>query len=148
MCLGAPRRLFTSHQGVTGMGVGAFRVGSAVCWRQRGQSSGLRGLSSRWAVAAARVVRFWGCWERRQTQANQTSPTASRSTSQYHVIGIGSLILWVANEQDFRKGSEDAGGCQAVNAHGTELSTLKRGSTRVKHIGRKLSDTGLILHGN
>ncbi len=46
------------------------------------------------------------------------------------MIGIGSLILWVANERGLRKGSEDAGGCQAVNAHSTELSTLKRGSTR------------------
>src|SRR5712692_515407 len=48
--LGAPRRLFTSHQGRTGTGTGSPADEAGEASRQAGQSSGVRGLRSRWTV--------------------------------------------------------------------------------------------------
>jgi len=47
---GAPRQLFTSHQGRTGAGTGPAPNQPVEACRQTGQSSGERGLSRRWSV--------------------------------------------------------------------------------------------------
>ena len=48
--LGAPRRLFTSHQGRTGADAGPPPNERVEARRQAGQSSGLRGLPRRWSL--------------------------------------------------------------------------------------------------
>jgi hypothetical protein len=57
----APRRLFSLHQGVKGASVGAFPAAAAMRRRQAGHSEGVRGFSSRWAVAVIAVVWDRGC---------------------------------------------------------------------------------------
>jgi len=55
--LGAPRRLFSSRQGVTGGCSGVVGVEVATNWRQARQASGVRGFSSRWTVVVTAAVR-------------------------------------------------------------------------------------------
>ncbi len=50
MRLGAPRRLFTSLQGRTGVGAGSTTDEAVEARRQAGQSSGVRGFRRRWSV--------------------------------------------------------------------------------------------------
>src|SRR5262245_30300290 len=87
MRLGAPRRLLTADQGVTGELEGMFPTGAAVCWRQAGQSAGVRGLSSRWTLAVLVAVRHWGC-RYRQIPASPASSTQSPSQCQYESASI------------------------------------------------------------
>jgi hypothetical protein len=51
----APRRLLRADQGVSGELEGMFPTGAAVCWRQAGQSAGVRSRvpsgRSRWTLA-------------------------------------------------------------------------------------------------
>ena len=55
--LGAPRRLFTSHQGRTGAGAGLTPEQER---RQMGQSSGVRGMRRRWTAVCNATAFEWG----------------------------------------------------------------------------------------
>jgi hypothetical protein len=57
--LGAPRRLFTSHQGRTGRGDGPPPDEGTQERRQAGQSSGVRGLRRRWSEVRLAAVLDW-----------------------------------------------------------------------------------------
>ncbi len=103
MRLGAPRRLFISRHGVT-VGCSGARLGAtAACWRQIGQLSGVRGLSSRWTAAVTAAVCDGGCWRHHQVQASQSRTTTNSSPTAHQSGVIGDLTTWFQGKQDFRQ---------------------------------------------
>jgi hypothetical protein len=58
-CLGAPRRLFTSHQRRTGAGANPLLDEGVEARQQEGQSSGERGLSRRWTGLRLYATAEW-----------------------------------------------------------------------------------------
>ncbi|HET9221892.1 MAG TPA: hypothetical protein VFO07_05275, partial [Roseiflexaceae bacterium] len=78
----------TADQGVTGMYDGIETVGDA-WWRQFGQSSGLRGMRSRWT----RAVAHWAGEDEPcdHVQASHSRQSSSRSISQHQSGSISDL---------------------------------------------------------
>ena len=93
--LGAPRRLFTSHQGRTGADAGPLPDEGAEARRQVGQSCGERGLSRRGSAVrtlAALDLRGpgWGQHRAQSSASKKMSKSASRNTWTFmkHSLGL------------------------------------------------------------